>query len=473
MSQSSKCLKDFDFMVKKIEADYPGYFDKIANSNRAEFKTFEKHIRQRIENHSDSCLYLLNEYTGFFKDRHLVVNSIWKNNNIQYEIMPYSTYGKNVNINVDSLQQMAKVCKNVEGLWEGFWDTFAIVNDDDKYIGVAIKKDKWTFGQVLYEFQPINDTVFNVINFSLIKDARNHETKATLHLDGKILEFHNETRFVRKTDSEIFDKATLYSYVPQFPNGTNTYPLATFLGDSTFYIRVPEFYSNTANDLVKKHWEVIVRCPNLIIDIRNNGGGQDINYQEFLKIIYTKPYESKGVEWYASSGNIKDFENAIKSGEIRNGEEGLRWTKTLVDAMKKNKGGYVVHPDYATYNDMVVRDTVYPLPRNVGIIINKGNASSAEQFILAAKESDKVILFGNSNTAGVLDYSNITPTPLPSNSYQLWCPMTRSMRLPEKPIDNIGISPDVIIPFPEKVQLFDKLDDWAYFVKNYLELIDK
>lgn len=117
-------------------------------------------------------------------------------------------------------------------------------------------------------------------------------------------------------------------------------------------------------------------------------------------------------------------------------------------------------------------DTVYSMPRNIGIIINEVNASAAEQFLLFAQQSDKVILFGNANTAGILDYSNITPNPLPSNNYQLWCPMTRSKRLPENPIDNIGITPDVNIPFAVTEQLYDKLDKWVYFVKNYLELLN-
>jgi len=213
----------------------------------------------------------------------------------------------------------------------------------------------------------------------------------------------------------------------------------------------------TGNEFVIQHWNEIMARPNLIIDIRNNGGGQDNYYQELAKIIYTKPYKSKGVEWDASEGNIKYFEDAIEKGEIRNGEEGLKWTQALVDAMKKNVGGFVTHPYSAGDNTTAMRDTVYPMPRNIGIIINEGNASSAEQFLLAAKESDKVILFGNCNTAGVLDYSNITPNPLPSNNYQLWCPMTRSKRLPENPIDNIGIAPNVIVPFPATEQLFDKL----------------
>ena len=51
--------------------------------------------------------------------------------------------------------------------------------------------------------------------------------------------------------------------------------------------------------------------------------------------------------------------------------------------------------------------------------------------------------------------------------------MTRSRRLPDNPIDNIGISPDVIIPYPPNYQLFDKLDVWVEFVKDWLEAGEK
>lgn len=120
----------------------------------------------------------------------------------------------------------------------------------------------------------------------------------------------------------------------------------------------------------------------------------------------------------------------------------------------------------------VIRDTVYRYPRKVGIIINDGNASSAEQFLLTAQNSRKVTLFGNQPTAGVLDYSNTDMVTLPSGNYKLIYPLTRSKRLPEHPIDNIGISQDVIIRYPATEQLYDRLDNWVYFVRNYLELMD-
>ena len=472
-AQTTDCLKDFDFLVKKIKRDYPGYNDKVTIANCSESASLEKEIRQKIANHPDSCGYYLNEYTDFFKDYHLRVGRIWKENNQQPEMMDVSTYGKNIHINIDSLQQATKNATGIEGIWEGYRQKFIVTKDEEKYIGVVVSNQGWKSGQVLYEFVPVNDTSFEIVNFSLVKDRKIYKTDASLHLGGKIIEIHGDTRFVRKSDSDVLDKAILYSYVPVYPNGRNTYFVALYLNDSTFYMRVPGFYDDTGNELVIQHWDEIMKRPNLIIDIRDNGGGQDNYYEELAKIIYTKPYESKGVEWYASKGNIKLFEDAMKKGEIRNEEEGMKWTQTLVEAMKKNAGGFVTHP-YSANNDTIVeQDTIYSMPRNIGIIINEENGSSAEEFLLDAQKSEKVILFGNRNTAGVLDYSNVTPTPLPSNKYQLWCPMTRSKRLPENPIDNIGIAPDVIIPFPATEQLYDKLDNWVYFVKSYLELINE
>jgi len=140
----------------------------------------------------------------------------------------------------------------------------------------------------------------------------------------------------------------------------------------------------------------------------------------------------------------------------------------LLNEMKKNPGGFVVHPMMG-HDDTVKLDTVYKNPRQVGIIINEGNGSSAEQFLLAAKTSKKVRLFGDQNTRGVLDYSNSIPIDLPSGKYYMRYPMTRSRRLPQNPIDNIGIAPDVIVPYPPNYQLFDKLDIWVEFVKDWLE----
>jgi len=471
LPQTTDCLKDFDFLVKKIRADYPGYRDKVTNENLSQLASLEKEIRQKITNHPDSCGTYLNEYTAFFKDGHLRVGRIWseaKENNQQLEVMDTSTYGKNLYTNVDSLQQATRNAKGIEGVWKGYQQEFIVTEDGKKYVGIVVNQQGWKSGQVRYEFESVNDSVFDVINYSLTKDEKIFKTRVSLHLNGKIIEFNNDRIFVRKSDSSIFDEALLTSCKYTYPYWSF---VAMYLDDNTFFLRIPTFSNNTANELVAKHWEEIMSRPNLIIDIRYNGGGADQYYQELAKIIYTKPYKLAGVEHYASEDNIMHLENDIKRGDIQ--KEWIGWVQSLIEAMKKNRGEFVTYPYNANKNTIVKMGTVYPMPRHVGIIINEGNASSAEQFLLAAKESDKVILFGNSNTAGVLDYSNVMTIPFPSNNYQLRCPTTRSKRLPENPIDNIGIAPNVIIPFSATKRLYDKLDDWVYFVKNYLELLNE
>ncbi|MEM6684663.1 MAG: S41 family peptidase [Bacteroidota bacterium] len=459
-AQENKCVLDFEFIVQKIKNDYPGYIDKVTKENIDTLKTLESEIREKIMKHPDSCFTYLNDYTAWFKDYHLRV----ADNRNSPKNVKKDTYAKTyAEYNLDSIVQKTKT---VEGIWLGFRGSFVIKKDNEKYIGISIDVAGYEKNQIIFEAIYKDNNEFELTTYRNYRGFKPRQEKASLLLNGAVFEIHNDTRFVRKTSDKKGDMAFLLSYIPKYPNSSNTYPVALSLNDSTFYVRAPSFYSSTANDLVEKYWNEITTRPNLIVDIRNNGGGQDDYYEKLAQLIYTNSYESKGVEWYATKGIINDREYAIKNAQIKEG--GQEWSKALVDKMKKNIGEFIIHP-YDKGDVTIERDTIYNNPKKVGVIINGGNASSAEQFLLTAKNSSKVILFGNENTAGILDYSNITPKESPSGNYHLWLPATRSWRLPENPIDNVGIAPDVYIPLTPTSQLYDRLDDWVYFVKNYLE----
>lgn len=473
-AQTNDCLNDFDFLIEKIKADYPGYNDKVKPENKGQLETLRNNLRNKISHYPDSCSTYLKQYVAFFKDNHLRVNKKFDKKQNK-ELSEVSSFGKNIFPDLDELKYKSISIESIEGIWSSWRGDIAILknNGTSNYLGISINYQGWKPNQVLFEFDQQSDTIFKLKLHSLYNDYNPQNGIASLHLNNRVLEVHNEIFFIKKSESKLMDRTLLYTYIPKFPNGRNTFFVASCLSDSTYYIRIPGFwgFKNQIEKTIAKDWDEIMSRPNMIIDIRNNGGGQDDEYQSLLKLMYTNSYETKGVEWYASSGNIKLFENAIQKGEVQNGEEGIRWTQRLLSEMKKNVGGFVVYPTDKTSKKIIAsKDSIFCYPKKIGIIINEGNASSAEQFLLSAKNSKKVTLFGNQSTAGALDYSNAVSTDFPSGNYSLTFPMTRSQRLPENPIDNIGIKPDVIIPFPATEQLFDKIDVWVYFVKNYLEI---
>lgn len=108
--------------------------------------------------------------------------------------------------------------------------------------------------------------------------------------------------------------------------------------------------------------------------------------------------------------------------------------------MELHKGEKVVDSgDYIKY------DSIKNYPRKVSVIIGKNGGSAAELFVLAAMQSKKVILFGE-NTLGAGDNLDAYPNNLNCNFYFATIPVSKRIQeFYKKPIDNIGIPPQIRI----------------------------
>jgi hypothetical protein len=232
------------------------------------------------------------------------------------------------------------------------------------------------------------------------------------------------------------------------------------LSDTTLWLRVPSFNLDRAQaiaDLLKAHATEFASTPHLIIDIRRNGGGGDSAYAPLIPLLYTRPIYSIGGEFRAGADNIALF-HAQAEQLLKTAPDVAAEVERLSALMAQHQDSYV-QAGAKPFSILALRE-VSPAPRHVAILIDN-SGSTAEEFLLAARQSQKVTLFGKRNSAGVLDFANAVRMTTPSGRFQVQWATSRSARLPQDPVDPNGISPDIRIP--------ENVDDPVTFARQWLE----
>lgn len=83
------------------------------------------------------------------------------------------------------------------------------------------------------------------------------------------------------------------------------------LDNTTYYLAVHTFEVDLSK-LYLEYLPEIRKRPFLILDIRNNGGGDEANYFPLLPLLYTKPLELDQMAIWVSPDNIKSYEEREK-----------------------------------------------------------------------------------------------------------------------------------------------------------------
>jgi hypothetical protein len=230
-------------------------------------------------------------------------------------------------------------------------------------------------------------------------------------------------------------------------------PSFRILSASTALITLPSFetvFKDKVAKLVKDHRSDILKHPNLIIDVRGNGGGSDYVYSPLMPFVRANRVHPFGAEFLATPENAKSTDTSEKT-VAATCPECAASIATMAKRLQDAPPGTFISagPDQDYDPGDVTRN-----PQRVAILVDKRCASSCEQFALNARQHFKVKLFGRP-TFGSLDYSNLRPTDLPSGKRQIWRATSRSRRLPELPIDGIGVQPDQLLKRPANRVEFD------------------
>ncbi len=247
--------------------------------------------------------------------------------------------------------------------------------------------------------------------------------------------------------NQVVDEKSGSQNAGTFKKSTNNTHLdySPFVRDydsTTVYLRIPTFdsrYKKAIDSVIHANSELIYSRRNLIIDIRDNGGGDDASFDEILPILYTNPIRDVSVARLSTPNNNKIWQDYMSRKDVSASNRAIY--AGYLEKLNASPGKFVMLHD-SVYTMRFKKVTRFP--QNVAIIINENNGSTAEQFLLAARQSKKVKLFGTT-TMGELDISNMYSITSPDGKYTLWYCISKSLRIPENTIDNKGISPDFFL----------------------------
>lgn len=440
LAQDCDCTRNFQWVKSTFEQNDAGFQYALQSKGAQAYEDHNKRIEARIQKAKtlEECTPILYEWLQFFRSGHISIRNLKATNSTAPAAQEFADWESHPLTEKDfKVYLQKKRDADFEGIW--FTDPYviAIKRFDQEYKGIILSSGapNWTAGQVK-------------LRFTLNADKSHYymRDRSTVTADKVYLEGKNTLRigdFTLKRQFPVYqDAPELEQY---FRSLSSAVPYLERLDEHTLYMRIPSFspeHKRSIDSVLQANHAQLLRTPNFILDIRSGTGGSDASFNGLLPYLYTNPIRTVGVEYLSTPLNNQRMMDFINKPEYGFDDATKKWAKDSYDTLQSRLGNFVS----LSKNPVSVekRDTVYAYPKNIGIIINKGNGSTDEQFLLAAKQSRKVKLYGTT-TYGVLDISNMYYVPSPCGEFELGYSLSRSMRIPDFTIDEKGIQPDYFL----------------------------
>jgi Peptidase family S41 len=453
VAQNCDCKNEFAFLRTYIEKNYPGFTEKTPSYGGLDYKEYTELYETKAakENNNNYCMVLMKDWMKYFKDNHLQISN---STTIANDNTMLSERIKNTEIIklTPAILKKIKQGHDIEGVYYEDDSVYKVAvlkspNSWRTYAAVVLesKNKNWTKGMVKFELKEKGDSVRVdgkwLPRYPCIFYMGNHGVYTNKNmsfsgfsLDGGIWKKEG----LKESAAEQVERN---KRVQERKNkqGEWTYTEFNKPDEDVAYMRISTFDGNVAyvlDSFIKNNDAAMTSTRYLVLDLRGNAGGADRSFYSLLQYIYTKPIVTPGIAYLSTNDNIEaDRFRASTS----NSDEVRRILQEEAREMQKNLGHYT-----PSTNDTFKQNWPKKNPEKIVVLVDGKCASATEQFLLATKQSSKVVTMGQI-TAGALDYSNKRPKPFPCIPFTLEYPISRSARLPEHPIDNVGISPDVVL----------------------------
>lgn len=407
------CSLNLKEIITDIEANYPGYKVKTNTGKLSAYISVKKDVINDASKITtrEGCFYTIAKYLSFFKDNHIIF--------VDNKTTPKQALLKDVNLNKTQRDELT-------GIWQRVSDslTVKIIKEDKSTYKAYISKTTQSYGHI------------GNVHFALIGNENEFKIrKYSGWLTTALLRGRRLDQLLIEPDG-IWEKVNGIDHKARQVKLGTTNKVFTYqpIDKSTYYLGIPAFNVNE-----KKFDSLIVnkiipeildsKTKHLIIDLRNNTGGNG-SFLFLTRLIYDKPFAIPGDFIYATPTMVSKYQILADGGSA--------YHKMMLPKLIANIGGFVQRDSLH-----VKMSKIYDYPQKVSIIVNENCGSSTEYFLLIAKHSSKVKIFGR-HTSGTLDYSELfSSEKLSCAEYSYMRPTSKAFYADARPIDNKGILPDV------------------------------
>jgi Peptidase family S41 len=449
-AQNCTCTNSLNILQQKIEDNYAGFSDRVTSKSKSQYNELLIQLKRKAQklNTGKECEALLKNYIDFFKDNHLYLENRYntEKKDVQTKALPFdnsSTYFQQLP------QPMNELCR----IWKSDSYELAIVPAQTQgYFDAVVlnsKNENWKKGMVKMRLQNIKGNFYQ-IDYTT-GDFEAFKTKAVL--SKNILDILSVGLF-EKTFPAVNDMIHAADYQSVFPDSDIKF---TFPNDSTAVLFLGSFgnhYEALVDSLMLAYKNELEKRPYWIVDISYNGGGGTGTYKSLLPYLNTNGIKRSGSYYRLSKENVEKLELFLSANKALPPAV-KSFFSTLITEGKKKPGSWYFEPG-KTFNFSKVE----PNPKQIGVLVSNNTASSGEIFVMDAKQSKKVTVFG-SQTHGMVDYGDGFTYTIGCDSIIVSIPTRKSEYLKYVRYENIGLSPNVKIAQDEVMPY--------YFIMKYFE----
>ncbi len=432
-SQACDCENNLKGIIKGIEENYAGIFDKTGGPNTKKYLKLKTHLLKMSQKSTIDykCIQLISDYFTFFNDSHISLRRItdtpearlfWNQvfSNINKRPLPLDTSAFK--------ERLSKYPDQIEGFWNNDQNNLSIAivkKGKHTYEGIVIKADSviWYPNQIKFKINTVTSKATFYSNLHIPKQT-------TFLINNENIFFERYGRFTKRISENYREK------LPKFTLSS--------INDSVACITLPSFdprNTEIVDSLIESNKNRLDTVKYLIVDLRDNPGGSNQVFRKLLPYVLPTSYTMYGFKLRPSIDNAMYYESA--STDSLMSKSNREWFLNISLKMRDSLSSKFINN---SDNIVVKNENKKGLLKKIYILVNSRTASAAEQFLVWATQNPICIVAGQP-TSGVIDYSNVNPTyDLPCKFIQLAYPTIRS-NIVDKPgrIPNAGLKPGILV----------------------------